>query len=66
MLKVQKKTTVKPLFNPKPYKVLKAEGPLISMEWRGEDLVRYKAQLKLLKDLPERLISKQRVGSWKL
>ena len=42
VLKTQKKTTFKPPFNPKPYKVMKSEGPCVTMEYGGEVLGRNK------------------------
>ena len=66
VLKEQKKTMVKPLFDPKSYKVIKVEGPRVTAEHRGEVLVRNMALLKLVKVFLETLISKLRVERWNL
>ena len=51
----QKKTTIKPPFDPKPYTITKVEGMQITAE-RGDKIrVRNKAKWKLIKDRPSRL-----------
>ena len=51
----QKKTTVKPPFDPKPYTITKVEGMQVTAE-RGDKIrVRNKAKWKLVKERPSRL-----------
>ena len=55
----QRKSTIKPPFDPSPYRVVEVKGTQVTVERSGSIKKRNLAKVKVLKDRPNRLRSKQ-------
>ena len=56
MLLKQKKSTIKPPFDPSPYEVTKSKNNIITMERKGRTFTRHASQVKKVHKRPAHLI----------
>ena len=60
MLVSQRKSTVKPLLDPKPYHVMEVKGTQVTVQRGSKEIKRNLAKVKILHERPERLRKKIR------